>query len=356
MVLIVQDDAVPRMKMLAAEMDWDIRLARGCIDELWSNSQAAGVSQASGRVIAGFCSEPDRSLHAALLEALSAAHIRFLKKVGPDVYEIAGNEKVIKKVGRVREANTLNAEARWAKERARKMAEIAKLDDEAMRMASERQSKRDANRMRMASESQCDPYAKSMPKLNQAKLNQAELNCNTETTTTARDPVVVADGDEEDFRGLTPLGLVALWNELRGSLAKAPKTIEMHEVVAALDENPDPEYWRGVFEDAAASPFLTGKVPTDKSPHGFRASLPWVLEHHGRIAGGEFPAEAVAAAPAPACPICLDTGTVTASSPDGVAESFRCGCAAGEDSPRQDPVPDGWKRWEKQIDDDRRFP
>ena len=171
MVLIVRDDAIPRMKALAGLMRWHYKYAKATVEELWTNSQACGQWEGSAEDVVFWAGETDAraEIRQKLVQNLQNKRVRFITKKGDDLYEIHGNKTEVTQTERRRETNRENANKRWDVERAK----AGKVSESQSPAKSERDSE-------LECPPQCDSHAESMrgamPKLNQAKLNQAELN------------------------------------------------------------------------------------------------------------------------------------------------------------------------------------
>lgn len=90
-----------------------------------------------------------------------------------------------------------------------------------------------------------------------------------------------------------------LWNECAGAgVPKVdPTLLERSQsqdgpLTAAVRANPDPEYWRALFELVAHSPFLQGK----QGHRGFRVDLAWIIDpgNAAKVICGKYADQALA--------------------------------------------------------------
>lgn len=103
-------------------------------------------------------------------------------------------------------------------------------------------------------------------------------------------PPLAADDDSPDRFG--PSDLVAIWNEHRGSLAKARMTDKRRPKAAArIKENADQAYWLEVVTRLAKSPVATGQRKSERYPSGWHADFDWLIANdtnHVKVAEGKY--------------------------------------------------------------------
>jgi hypothetical protein len=92
-----------RLERFAKLMGWHRQRAQGCLLDLWHDSQEAMKSKGSAEEIAFWSRLDDLAETSKLVTSLSDRLVRFIRKAGPDLYEISGNSIQIKNlIGAVR--------------------------------------------------------------------------------------------------------------------------------------------------------------------------------------------------------------------------------------------------------------
>lgn len=108
----------------------------------------------------------------------------------------------------------------------------------------------------------------------QDKTNTTEQDKQDKTDTNVN---VGSVPDTDECESLSPAGLLEIWNQGCGTLAKARELNDKRETAARarIKEKPDPEYWRDVVKKISESDWCNNRAQNSK---GWEATFDWLLQ------------------------------------------------------------------------------